>query len=57
MGLNFYNWYGKSGFSGDEDPRPNKNELSFRVVRGPDGCLYVCDTYNHCMRKIDARGS
>ena len=28
----------------------------FGVVRGPDGCLYVCDTYNHCMRKIDTKG-
>ena len=48
---------GEAGFSGDGGPATEaKMRGPFGVVRGPDGCLYVCDTYNHCMRKIDAKG-
>ena len=48
---------GKAGFSGDGGPAEEAEIRGpFGVVRGPDGCLYVCDTYNHCMRKIDAQG-
>ena len=48
---------GKAGFSGDGGPSEEATIRGpFGVVRGPDGCLYVCDTYNHCMRKIDAKG-
>ena len=48
---------GKAGFSGDGGPATEARMRGpFGVVRGPDGCLYVCDTYNHCMRKIDAKG-
>ena len=48
---------GEAGFSGDGGPAIEaKIRGPFGVVRAPDGCLYVCDTYNHCMRKIDAKG-
>ena len=48
---------GEAGFSGDGGPAAQaKMRGPFGVVRGPDGSLYVCDTYNHCMRKIDTKG-
>ena len=48
---------GEAGFSGDGGQATEaKMRGPFGVLRGPDGCLYVCDTYNHCMRKIDAQG-
>ncbi|MEC8865237.1 MAG: hypothetical protein VXX20_02010, partial [Verrucomicrobiota bacterium] len=48
---------GEAGFSGDGGLATEaKIRGPFGVVRGPDGCLYVCDTYNHCIRKIDAKG-
>ena len=48
---------GEAGYSGDGGPAVQaKMRGPFGVVRGPDGCLYVCDTYNHCMRKIDTKG-
>ena len=48
---------GEAGFSGDGGPATQaKMRGPFGVVRGPDGSLYVCDTYNHCMRKIDTKG-
>jgi streptogramin lyase len=48
---------GEAGFSGDGGLAIEaKIRGPFGVVRAPDGCLYVCDTYNHCMRKIDAKG-
>ena len=48
---------GEAGFSGDGGLATQaKIRGPFGVVRGPDGCFYVCDTYNHCMRKIDSKG-
>ncbi|MED5280342.1 MAG: hypothetical protein VYA10_02575 [Verrucomicrobiota bacterium] len=48
---------GEAGFSGDGGLATQaKIRGPFGVVRGPDGCLYVCDTYNQCIRKIDAKG-
>ena len=48
---------GEAGFSGDGGPAIKaKLNGPFGVVRGPDDCLYICDTYNHCIRKIDANG-
>ena len=48
---------GKPGFSGDGEPA-GKAQIRgpFGVTRGPDGCLYLCDTYNHCIRKVDKSG-
>ena len=48
---------GEAGFSGDGGSA-NKAKIRgpFGVTIGPDGCLYVCDTYNHCIRKIDEKG-
>ena len=48
---------GEAGFSGDGGPAIKaKLNGPFGVVRGPDDCLYICDTYNHCIRRIDANG-
>ena len=48
---------GEAGFSGDgELAIMAKIRGPFGVTRGPDGCLYVCVTYNHCIRKIDKGG-
>ena len=48
---------GEAGFSGDGGLAIEaKIRGPFGVVRAPDGCLYVCATYNRCMRKIDAKG-
>ena len=48
---------GEAGFSGDGGPAIEaKMHGPFGVVRASDGCLYVCDTYNHCIRKVDAKG-
>jgi streptogramin lyase len=48
---------GEAGFSGDGGLATQaKMRGPFGVVRGPDSCVYVCDTYNHCMRKIDSQG-
>ena len=44
---------GEAGFSGDGGPATKaKMRGPFGVVLGPDRCLYVCDTYNHYMRKL-----
>ncbi len=48
---------GKAGYSGDGGPaKMAQLNNPFGVVRGPDGALYICDTGNHAVRRVDAKG-
>ena len=48
---------GQAGYAGDGG-RATKAKLDnpFGVARGPDGALYICDTMNHVIRKVDRNG-
>lgn len=48
---------GKAGYSGDGGSAQEAQlNNPFGIVRGPDGALYICDTGNHVVRKVDAGG-
>lgn len=47
---------GKSTFSGDQGPATEAGIGGpFGLTIGPDGALYVCETLNHSVRRIDDR--
>ena len=48
---------GDPGFSGDgSEASEARIKGPFGVVKGPQGNLYICDTFNHRVRCVDVRG-
>ena len=48
---------GEKGYDGDGSAAIDARlDNPFGIVRGPDGALYVCDTGNHVIRRIDKEG-
>lgn len=47
---------GEKGHAGDGGPGPQArfNGMHSLAV-GPDGCVYLCDTFNNCVRKFDPK--
>jgi streptogramin lyase len=47
---------GEPGYTGDGGPA-SKARINgpFGVVRGPDRALYLCDTFNHAIRRVDGK--
>lgn len=49
---------GAAGYSGDGGPAAQAQLRGpTRMAQGLDGSLYVCDTDNHCIRRIDGNGA
>ena len=49
---------GQAGYSGDGGPATESRlKGPFGVLKGPDGGLYICDTYNHVIRRVDPNGT
>lgn len=49
---------GKAGYSGDGGAGTEARlDNPFGITRGPDGALYICDTGNHTVRRLDAAGT
>ena len=47
---------GEKGYSGDGEPATEaKINSPFGVTKGPAGSLYICDTMNHAVRKVDGK--
>jgi streptogramin lyase len=44
---------GEKGYSGDGGKATNAQiNAPFGIVRGQDGALYICDTFNHAIRRV-----
>ena len=48
----------RARLSGDGGPATKAQVKGpFGVLKGPDGGLYICDTYNHVIRRMDPNGN
>jgi streptogramin lyase len=48
---------GEPGYSGDNKPAIEARlNNPFGIARGKDGALYICDTMNHVIRRVDRNG-
>ena len=49
---------GQAGYSGDGGLATEAQiKGPFGVLKGPDDGLYICDTYNHVIRRMDQNGN